>query len=65
MAVGRVAGGGSGYQVDTQHLQALAGLADQIGQDAHALAAKASAAHESGSQGGLRIGALWRLRKFK
>ena len=57
MVVSRVADGGSGYQVDAQHLQALAGLADQIGQDAHALAAKASAALEVGGQGGLQIGA--------
>jgi len=56
MVVSRAADGGSGYQVDAQNLQALAVLADQIGQDAHALAAKASAALEGGALGGLQIG---------
>jgi hypothetical protein len=49
--------GGSGYQVDVQHLQGLAKLADRIAEEVQALPSKASQALAVGGQGGLQIGA--------
>lgn len=57
MTGSRPTDGGSGYQVDAQHLAALAELANQIAAEVQALPQKASQALAIGGQGGLQIGA--------